>query len=563
MSGIFGYKIIDLDIDRIKAEFQNCQSNTFNTNIQNNVTFCQCRPFFDNFNDNVCIPMEFDGNMLAFNGEIYNYKELRQEYLKEVEIFFDSDAEVLLHLLRIFGMKILNKLNGIFSFAYYDTKSKSIFLVNDRYGSKELYYYINGESLVFSSSDAILTKILNIPFEFNQSYIDTLFVENFIDFKKKLINSNLEIVNPGEYIEITVNNKVIKNKYYNFNDFNVKDLKLNYKNKKEIINYFENLLTDSIKLRCNSKFPIALTLSGGTDSSVIYTLIKERLGLDVSVFTYSNADKNIDEFNRVKKLTEKYNDKITKIEYSKDTFEENYKRAVVALNASMCISDAGYYSVYRKISEQDYKTVIEGHGSDEIFGGYSHCFLQGIAQSIFEKKFLTAFHIMNLYKLHQNRPLMNVEKEQIKKYVSYLKNKDKHLYLKYLYYLIIFRLPKVLIYWNRVLNSNSLDIRCPFLDYRVVEFALALPIEYKLNRIGNKAILREILKKYNIDFIYNNKIKQGFTTSDEEVIKNNKDFLLKYYDKNRFHYDISKFDDHIYKACSVGFLENYYKQNTH
>ena len=289
-------------------------------------------------------------------------------------------------------------------------------------------------------------------------------------------------------------------------------------------------------------------------------MIKEKLGYNIKTFTYSNEDKTIDEYNSVKKLTEKYNDKVVKISYSKETFKEDYKNALIALNAPCCISDAGYYSVYRQIHESGFQAVIEGHGSDEIFGYYNG-FIMGIGQAIKEKKWMLALHILNIYKKNIKRPLVTNEKNQIKDYLLNPKNIDKNLYSKYLYSLILyFTLPKVLRYWDRLLADNSIEVRCPFLDYRVVEFALALPLEYKVNKIGYKAILREILKKYNVDFIYKNNIKLGFRTSDNEVIKDQKDFLLQYYDNTRFNLNISQFDENVYKACSVGFLEDYYKQ---
>ncbi len=559
MGGIFGFKNINLDINKIKSELLNNQLKGFSVQQSDNITFCQSRLAKD-YSANNPDKMIMNGNLITFNGQIYNYRELKETYLENNELEYDSDEEVLLLLLNKYGLKILNKLNGTFCFAYYDKISGSTYLVNDRFGVKQLFYYYNSESYAFSSSEPVLLRVLNLPFEFNQEYIDTLYVNNSIDFERKILNKNFHLVNAGEYIEITRDNKLKVNKYYKFNDFNISNLNINYKNKNEVINYFEDLLIDSIKLRYDAKIPIAMTLSGGTDTSVIYTLIKEKLGYNIKTFTYSNEDKTIDEYNSVKKLTEKYNDKVVKISYSKETFKEDYKNALIALNAPCCISDAGYYSVYRQIHESGFQAVIEGHGSDEIFGYYNG-FIMGIGQAIKEKKWMLALHILNIYKKNIKRPLVTNEKNQIKDYLLNPKNIDKNLYSKYLYSLILyFTLPKVLRYWDRLLADNSIEVRCPFLDYRVVEFALALPLEYKVNKIGYKAILREILKKYNVDFIYKNNIKLGFRTSDNEVIKDQKDFLLQYYDNTRFNLNISQFDENVYKACSVGFLEDYYKQ---
>ena len=401
-------------------------------------------------------------------------------------------------------------------------------------------------------------RVLNIPFSFSDAYINSLYIENIEDFQKKLVNPNIRSVGAGEYIEITPNNEIKKFQYYTFNDFDIKNLNLNYKSKKEIINYFEDLLTDAIKIRTKECNHIAMTLSGGVDSSLIYTLAKERLNLDITPFSYLNYDDSKDEFKTAEKLVQKYNGEIVQVKYDNTSFEDNYKKALIALNAPCCISDAEYYKVYKIMNEMNYKVLIEGHGSDEALGGYPHIYLSAFQQAFFERKYILAMHILNLYKLNTKEKL-NI-KELIKLLIS-AKNNRANVFLSNISYLFRKKtLPKVLRYWDRILVDNSIELRTPFLDYRVVEFLMKLPLQYKINKIGNKAILREILKKYKVDFVYKNKLKTGFTTSESQIINDKKDFFLKYYDSKRFNFDISNFDNQVYKACSVGFLENYYEK---
>ncbi len=559
MCGIFGFKNLDLEIKKIEKELYHRGPDGFGIKQQKDVTFCHCRLAIVDPSNKALQPMESNGNMIIFNGEIYNYKELKEEYLKDIEFISLSDTEVLLKLIEKYGLKILNKLNGMFAFAYYNKETESIFLVNDRYGIKQLFYYIQDNKIAFSSEDSVLMKVLNIPFKFNQSYIETLYIKDIDDFERKLINENIHSVKAGEYIEITKDNQIKKNKYYYFNDFDIKSLNIDYRNKKNVINYFEELLTDSIKLRCNTNLPIAMTLSGGTDSTLIYTLIKEKLGNNITAFTYSNQNEKKDEYNLVEKLVKKYNDKVIKLEYDNEKFKEDYENALIALNAPCCISDAGYYSVYKRIKEKNFKVLLEGHGADEILGGYPTYFIPAIKQAILENKLLLALNILNIHKLNRTVNITPKEIQSILKCLLRIEKTNPKIYSQCIHYLTTkYPLPKYLRYFDRLTMANSIESRNPFLDYRIVEFARALPLEYKVNRIGNKAILREILKKYKIDFIHENKIKRGFTTSEEIAIKNNKDFLLKYYNQKRFNLDTSNFDNNIYKACSVGFLENYY-----
>lgn len=552
MSGIFGFKNLNLEISKISEELLHNNKNDFNYVEQENLVFCQCRIKIGN---TPVYKMDFNGNLIAFNGEIYNYKDLYQEFFNDTESA--SDVEVLMKLLDKYGLEILNKLNGMFSFAYYEKKSGSTFLVNDRYGVKQLFYYVNGGSFAFSTEDSILTRMLNIPFSFNDSYVQSLFVKDIFDFENKLINPNIHSVFAGEYVEITKDNEIKKYKYYHFDDFDIKSLNLNCKNEKEIINYFEELLTDAIRIRTATNQPIAMTLSGGIDSSLIYTLAKEKLNLDVNVFTYSNADEGKDEFKIAKKLVERYGDKIIKIEYDKKVFEENFKKALVALNAPCCLSDAEYYKVYKIMKETNIPILLEGHGSDEVLGGYVNLYFCAFEQAIMEKKYTLAFHILSLCRtqFHPNELM-----KYIKEFLFGSRKKKKNIFTENLLYLIIrTNLPKILRYWDRMLVDNSVELRTPFLDYRVFEFLLKLPTEYKINKIGSKAILREILKKYKIDFVYKNKIKRGFTTSEEQISKEQKDFFLQYYDKDKFNLDVTNIDNNVYKACCVGFLEDYYK----
>lgn len=553
MSGIFGFKNLNLEISKISEELLHNNKNDFNYVEQENLVFCQCRIKIGN---TPVYKMDFNGNLIAFNGEIYNYKDLYQEFFNDTESA--SDVEVLMKLLDKYGLEILNKLNGMFSFAYYEKKSGSTFLVNDRYGVKQLFYYVNGGSFAFSTEDSILTRMLNIPFSFNDSYVQSLFVKDIFDFENKLINPNIHSVFAGEYVEITKDNEIKKYKYYHFDDFDIKSLNLNCKNEKEIINYFEELLTDAIRIRTATNQPIAMTLSGGIDSSLIYTLAKEKLNLDVNVFTYSNADEGKDEFKIAKKLVERYGDKIIKIEYDKKVFEENFKKALVALNAPCCLSDAEYYKVYKTMNEMNIPILLEGHGSDEVLGGYVELYFSAFEQAIMENKYSLALQILGLCK--KQFPFKELIK-YLSEFCRVARKKKKNIFTENLLYLIIrTNLPKILRYWDRMLVDNSVELRTPFLDYRVFEFLLKLPTEYKINKIGSKAILREILKKYKIDFVYKNKIKRGFTTSEEEISKEQRDFFLKYYDKNRFNFDITNIDNNIYKACCVGFLEDYYNK---
>lgn len=567
MCGIFGYKNLDINIEKIHAELYHRGPDSFNISRFSDWTFCHSRLSIIDLSPNAIQPMEYKGNILVFNGEIYNYLELKKEFLNNEFFTSSSDTEVLLKLLFKYGMSILNKLNGIFAFAYYDSCTNSVYLIRDRFGVKPLYFYMKDKVFAFSSEDKALKNLLNIPFDLNEEYVKNLFDKNMSDFNENTLIKDIYSVNAGEYIEITSENKIIKNKYYNFNDYDFENI--NKYGFQENLDYFENLLTDAISLRNRSDCPIAMTLSSGIDSTVIYTLAKEKIGCNYTIFTYSNEGR-LDEYKNAARLAKEYGDKIIKIEYDKEHSYENYEKSLIALNGPIWSSaHVGYYDVYKKIKEQGFKVVIEGHGSDEIFGGWQFLFPIAIKQSFANKNYLLALNILNLY-LTTNK--ITLYKKNILDVIEYIKNltsNDKSVFDRTLEYIFTKKiLPINLRCWDRVQMANSIESRSPFLDYRIVEYVRALPLKYKINSIGNKAILRHILKKYKKDFIYKNKVKQPFLASEIEFLTQNSKKMLQFYDKTKYKFDISNWENNdfskgynpqIYKACALGFLENHYK----
>ena len=162
MSGIFGFKNLELDINFIKSELLHNHPDSFNSIQQDDITFCQSRIIINpKYEQNYS--MHSNLSMLAFNGEIYNLQELKQEYLCDEELSHSLDVDVLMKLIEKYGFRILNKLNGMFAFVYYDKISGSTFLVNDRYSVKQLFYYISNNSFAFSSEIKSIAEFC-IPF---------------------------------------------------------------------------------------------------------------------------------------------------------------------------------------------------------------------------------------------------------------------------------------------------------------------------------------------------------------------------------------------------------------
>ncbi len=473
-------------------------------------------------------PMSKDGNILILNGEIYNYIELKKEFLKGTRFFSDSDTEVLLELLNRFGLKILNHVNGMFAFAWYNSRENKLILCRDRFGVKPLHWMKINDFIFFSSEIKPLIQI-KPTFEFNENIIQSFILDTATDFDVQTFAEDIFQLTPGHFISIDQSGSHLDSKWYFGNDFDT----VNINDKQELVSYFEFLLTDAIKLRHRSDVPICITLSGGLDSSTIYTLAKERLNSDLQAFTFSHPNAPTDEAKAVMELTAKYGDKPIIIESDENQSWRELKEALFYLEFPIWNSSAvAYLNTYKAIKSHGFKVIIEGHGGDEILGGYPYMIEAAWEELLYKCCFLDSFKVLKVFKETLNLSLNQQYNDDIniKQYLKkYMYKNLKHTLGNILlsrppqipngYFQSILEksfnfkiLPIVLRTFDRLTMSQSVESRSPFMDYRIVEFSRNIPLKFKVNSLGSKAILREILKKYGQNDIYKNKVKMGFAS---------------------------------------------------
>ena len=203
---------------------------------------------------------------LAYNGEIYNFSEIRKN-LKKNNIVFesDSDTEVLLKGLDHHGSAILNELNGMFAFAYYRQDTKELLLARDRFGVKPLYYTIDNGILYFSSEISPLVSISSSLTK-NLTFFNNFIKHTATDYDRTTQFNEILQVERGSFVSFKQKKKEVV-KWYKEDDFKF-DRSI-FSNKERTINYYEELLTDAIKLRLRADVPVCLTLSGGLDSATL------------------------------------------------------------------------------------------------------------------------------------------------------------------------------------------------------------------------------------------------------------------------------------------------------
>jgi asparagine synthase (glutamine-hydrolysing) len=478
-------------------------------------------------------PFEKDGNTIIFNGEIYNYLELAKERLIGATLRTASDTEVLITLLNRDGLSCLNHLNGMFAFAWHDAVSGNLYLVRDRFGVKPLYYTSVANTFYFSSEITPLARLQGTP-QLDGSVIATFMADTATDYNERSGVAGVLQVKPGHYLCISKDGQVEERRWYTNNDYHFDPLV--FRDQEKTLTAFEDLLTDAVRLRHRADVPICITLSGGLDSTTLYVLAKEKLDSKIQPFIFAHPGAATDESARAIALARTYGDEPIVVTSPPSRGLPALTEALRHLEFPIWNPSAvAYLDMYKAIKAEGYTVVIEGHGSDEQLGGYPYMIEAAWKQSLLSLRFGFAYTLYRTWLTTQNTALGQYAGEAMlgKDVLMMLRGLSRGIIKtvlaprkwKYLSFTALVRdsfdykiLPIVLRTFDRLPMAASLEARCPFMDYRVVEFIRALPLEYKVNEIGSKAILREILKKYNHAEIYQNRAKMGFASDIPTLI---------------------------------------------
>lgn len=493
-------------------------------------------------------PMQSMSNSLVYNGELYNYLELKVDF--DTNFSTSSDTEVFLKGLNTYGMQFLNKTNGMYALGYYNSINKKLYLIRDRFGVKPLHYTVEDGILYFSSEIEPLIQIKQ-NIKKNISVYKNYFTHTATDYNQETFIEDIYQVKAGHYLEVSdVLNEV---QWYKGDDFSFDESIL--ESHEKTLNFTENLLVNAIDIRMRADVPICLTLSGGIDSTTIYTLIKERLEKNIHPFTFIHPGADTNEYDKVLKLVKSYDDDVCVVsENESESFSDVEKDLDILEFPIWGISSRAYVNTYEKIKNDGFKVVLEGHGSDELLGGYPYMMESAIYEYLQSGKFLKAFETLKIANETghdglgtKNNIIFQMIKISLKILLKKISIKTLQENINWTFKFKI--LPITLRAFDRLSMNSSIESRAPFLDYRVVEFFKKLPLNYKVNKIGNKAILREILKKYNKDFIYLDKQKMGFASDIPKFFNNtkNKEAVKEYIDK----FDMHGFESQKIKAMQI------------
>lgn len=411
----------------------------------------------DLFSSNLC-PYKEDDLILSYNGEIYNYLELRNILKKKGWKFStNSDTEVLLKSWRQWGTKMFDRLNGMFAFSIYDKKKKKLWLARDMCGEKPLYYYHLSKKFVYTSEAKAFLNIVPIKKVKNDFY------ETFQHCLNNTLWKNIFQVPAAHYLEYDIKtNKKKLVEYWNF-----APRRINLKTAEEEL---EELISNSIKLRLRSDVKLGLYYSKGIDSS----LISSFHSFDKKFYFDDSKNWKKDFFSKINKI-------VNHLDFPVGSLS-SYPLWKLAEKASSKV-----------------KVILSGEGADEIFGGYVR-YLPIAREWYLRKKFPSYNYIFGKF----YRPYLegfsritsrnNNIKLAIKTIQPYFeKFEDPINSMGFADFKLV--MPSLLQMGDRMSAAFGLENRCPFLDKNIIEFAFSLPPEYKIFGLDQKKILKNILKK--------------------------------------------------------------------
>ena len=466
--------------------------------------------------------------IICFSGEIYNYKEIKNDLISNGSKFQNnSDTEVILEGYKCRGKSFLKDLNGMFSFVIWDFKKKEAFIARDQIGKKALYYMINDDTFCLSTNLA--------TFEYynkkNKNNINYRSLQNFLISNTEPENNNffyngLNRFPNASYAILSKNHINIYPKKYWSLSFKKKNKPLD-----QLLDEYDFLLNDSVKIRLRSDTKKAISLSGGVDSLSIAMMAIKNLNEDVEFINIDYEKDRTDTVNNDSpdEFVKFINSKIKKIKISEQDFFNYLNKSE---NVSEIPQNQPQNSLLFKLCEyagQQSKILLTGNGADEIFFGYNgdnNLMIINKLTSILSKFTgnITSKIIKKYLKNKNDSLLKKISNNYISQdnYINNLEifdvdneeNKNIEL-LDLKMFISLFISSQNANYYNPDIIGlkNNVEIRSPFLDYRMIEFAASLPNKYKIGNFFNNKYNKFIVKKNLEKYIPNNLIykqKRGF-----------------------------------------------------
>jgi len=515
------------------------------------------------------IDLSFDANQpmsdpsgrytITFNGEIYNYIELKKELIKDGCSFItDSDTEVLLHLWMKYKHSALEKTNGMFAFAVVDSLEGKLTIARDRFGKKPLYWGKScDDHIIFSSSVASVAHYCSAKVDVDYC-ARGLFYKSYEIFGAGSPFNGVHAVNPGHLIEFDLRKGEFGGHEVCWYELSVNVLDYG-KSKSNQHSDLRDLLEDSVELRLRADVPIGVSISGGLDSSIVSSLALDRRPL--TGFCFGAVDEEGSEANAAKELAESLDMDLILIWMNSNGFD--FERA---LETTLQHQEAPFSSlsvvaqneVFRTAKEHGLTVMLGGQGGDEVFAGYRKFFIVAIREAKKRKDFvllskllfgmgrmiLTELDQVALYRQSLGRyfgssrsafNLVNFKAPNL----DIMHSQQATLSARQIDDVLSWSLPTLLRYEDRNSMGHGVETRLPLLDKRLVELGLSMPIEQKISNGYGKWCLRQAMQKEIPSSIAFNRKKRGFNVNNfmikagmggvlKQIVLDNKRVLASY-----------------------------------
>lgn len=496
--------------------------------------------------------------VITYNGELYNYREIRKD-LKEkgYKFYSDSDTEVVLYAYAEWGEKCVSLFNGMFAFSIWDKRNNCIFIARDRYGIKPLYYFIDNQKFVFASEQRAILANHDIPTILDKEALLEYFTfQNF--FTDRTFNKNIKMFPAGcfAYIKVDDSESLSIKRYWDY-DFRES---LCAADENEYIEELDRLFRQAVHRQLVSDVPIGGYLSGGMDSGSITAIAAEKLPY-LKTFTCGF------DLHSASGLEMAYDER-EKAEYMSYLFKtEHYEMVLKAGDMERILpvvvnhleeprvgqSYPNYYAA--NLASKFVKVVLSGAGSDELFGGYPWRYYRAVVNDSFDD------YIDKYYKFWQRL----IPNKEVKKVFSPIWTDVKHVWTRDIFRDVFMHkkdlrtqtpedyinnslyleaktfLHGLLVVEDKLSMANGMETRVPFLDNDLVDFAMKLPVKYKLRNLqevirinenepgskenkyyaktkDGKLLLRKVMKRY-MPMEITGAVKQGFSAPDASWFK--------------------------------------------
>jgi len=488
---------------------------------------------------------------IVYNGEVYNFKELRAELEKLGHRFkSNTDTEVIIYSYIEWGIDCVERFNGMFAFSLYDNYKKKFYLVRDRYGIKPLYYHTtSNNTLIYASEIKSILEYKDYRSEIDKEALFEYFTFQNI-FTNKTLHKDIQILEAGHYFKIDLlSKKIEKTQYWDF-DFSKPET---IKDEREYVEELDRLFTQAVERQLVSDVPVGSYLSGGMDSGSITAIASNHfrkndnylktftVGFDLS--SASGIELSFDERAKAERMSYKFK-------------TEHYEMVLKSGDMERCMSDFSYhleeprvgqsYPNYysSKLASKFVKVVLSGAGGDELFAGYPWRYYKAANNDNYDdyidkyysfwQRLINNKDIRKLFSPIAN-DVSNVWTRDIfaNVFKAPIKNLSSEDYINHsLYFEAKTFLHGLLVVDDKLSMAHSLETRVPFLDNDLVDFVQKIPVKFKLrdlskivkmneNSIGKlqktndgKIVLRKAMSKYIPEDIYS-AVKQGFSSPDQ------------------------------------------------